>query len=155
MTVNRYRVELNEDKVNVLVKDDSQWYLSDGPMNSPEKIVELVNSLYNMRNLAEEFTYMLALDYRSNVLGTFEISHGCVNCSIIQPREMFIRALLCGASSIILVHNHPSGDVSPSKDDITVTERVAEAGKLLGIPLMDHIIVGDSFFSFKSEKYLQ
>lgn len=122
-------------------------------MDAPQKVWETM--VAEIGNRAEEYVYMIALDVKRRPIGAFEISHGTVDVSIVTPREIFIRALVCGASSIILVHNHPSGDKSPSKHDIEVTEAVANAGKLLNIPLVDHLIlVDEDAFSFKEEKYL-
>lgn len=154
MTVNKYRTELNEDKLNILVRESSAYYDFEGEFSSPEKIVDLMNSLYNMRNLAEEYVYALAVDTRCKIIGVFEISHGTATCSVVNPREIFIRLLLCGASKFFLVHNHPSGSTHPSKEDITLTERVNDAGKLIGLDLLDHIIIGDTYFSFSTEKYI-
>ena len=81
-------------------------------------------------------------------LGVFEISHGTINQSICNPRDIFIKALLCGAAGIILAHNHPSGDVAPSKNDMEIYKRVKEAGQLLGIGLLDNIIIGNGYYSF-------
>lgn len=91
--------------------------------DSPEKVCTLAKNL-GLLEAAEEYVYTLALDNKNKATGLFEISHGTVSSSVISPREIYIRALLLGASSIILFHNHPSGDVTPSKDDILVTKRV-------------------------------
>lgn len=119
--------------------------------DSPEKVYTLAKNL-RLLEAAEEYVYTLALDNKNKATGLFEISHGTVNSSVISPREIYIRALLLGASSIILFHNHPSGDVTPSKDDILVTKRVKAAGELLGIELLDHLIVGDKYYSFREEQ---
>jgi DNA repair protein RadC len=79
------------------------------------------------------------------------ISQGNLNSSIIHPREVFKNAILSNANSIILVHNHPSGDINPSKEDIEVTKRLREVGNLLGIKVLDHVIIGDTFYSFGQE----
>jgi DNA repair protein RadC len=154
MIVNQYRTVLNEDKVNVLVKEKSLEYTQYESIDSAGKAVHLMNTLCNLKNMAEEYTYMLALDCKCHVIGMFEVSHGCVNTSVVNPREVFIRALLCGALNIILIHNHPSGDTHPSPEDIKLTERVKDAGIYIGVTLIDHIIVGDSYFSFAEEHYI-
>ena len=91
---------------------------------------------------------MLALNTKCRVIGLFEISHGTVNECLVSPREVLIRALLCGAAAIFLVHNHPSGDPQPSTMDTVVTKRMQQACKMIGIELLDHIIVGDHYYSF-------
>lgn len=83
------------------------------------------------------------------------ISQGTVNASVVSPREIFIEAVKYHAVSLVLVHNHPSGDPSPSREDISLTKRVKEAGELLGIRLLDHIIIGDnSYISLKERGIL-
>ena len=94
---------------------------------------------------------MVALNTKNKPLGVFEVSHGTVNQSVCSPRELFIKALLCGAANIILAHNHPSGDIAPSKTDVENYRIVKEAGQLMGIKLLDSIIVGDGYFSFMEE----
>lgn len=122
-------------------------------LDTPQKVAETL--MHEIGYKAEEYVYMIALDVKKRAIGVLEISHGTVDISIVTPREIFIRALVCGASSIVLVHNHPSGNKLPSKHDIEVTEAVVSSGKLLNIPLLDHIILaGDDFFSFKEEKYI-
>ena len=80
---------------------------------------------------------------------------GSLNASIVHPREVFKNAVKKSANSIIAMHNHPSGDPAPSKEDIDITKRISKAGELLGITLLDHIIIGDhQYISFKEEKLL-
>ncbi len=80
---------------------------------------------------------------------------GSLNANIVHPREVFRPAITRGAAAIILVHNHPSGDVTPSREDLNLTARLVEAGRLLGIEVLDHLIVAESrYLSFRSESYL-
>lgn len=148
MRVTVYRAELDENKHNILVKERACNCPVES-VNTPQSAVEILNIVFHLNKLAEEYVYMAALDGKSHSLGVFEISHGVANRSLCNPREIFIRALLCGAVSIILAHNHPSGDCTPSDDDKETYRRVKEAGHLLGIGLVDNIIVGDGYFSFK------
>ena len=113
------------------------------------KRVIMINTIYNASVLTEEYMWMIALDTKCNPIGIFEISHGTVNASLISPREIFMRLCLCGATNFVLIHNHPSGDITPSKEDINVTTQMKEAGKLMNINLLDHIIVGDIYYSFR------
>ena len=83
------------------------------------------------------------------------ISSGSVNSSIVSTRDIFYQSLKYGAVNIILLHNHPSGDPSPSREDIAVTKKVRDAGELIGIGLLDHIIIGDNcYFSMKQQSYI-
>ena len=98
---------------------------------------------------------LIMLDSKAALVGETDISKGTVNASLITPRELFVEALQKSAVSIILMHNHPSGDPVPSRDDILATERIREAGELVGIELLDHIIIGNNcYISFREEKLL-
>lgn len=105
----------------------------------------------------EEFKYLsveklaaVYLNSKNEIIHWEVIFTGSLNHSIVHPREIFKKGVKLSAAGIIIVHNHPSGDVSPSKEDEGVTKRVAEAGKIVGIPLLDHIVVGyDRYYSFR------
>lgn len=147
MRITKYRTELNENKHNVLVKEKAFNYQCNN-LSSPESIAELLNECFRLNKMAEEYLYMIALDTKCHPLGVFEVSHGTVDSSLVSPREVSIRAILCGATHIILSHNHPSGVVTPSKEDREVYKRIKESGKLIGIELLDNIIIGDGYYSF-------
>ncbi len=91
----------------------------------------------------EEF-HIVCLDTKNQIIGTHQISVGTLDASLVHPREVFRPAIKDSASSIILVHNHPSGDPTPSKEDIAVTRRLEDCGKTLGIDVLDHIVLGDN-----------
>ena len=148
MKLNFYDTRIGEDYKTNLVKEKTISYEVD-KVNKPKEFAEMMRNVLFMDKLAEEYCYMIALNNQSRILGIFFISKGTVSQSVVGVREVFMRALFVGAAHIILCHNHPSGDCLPSKDDIMLTKRFKEAGLLLGIPLSDHIIVGeDSYFSF-------
>ena len=115
---------------------------------------ETIASYYmeDMRHLKQEELKLLMLNTKSKLLGETRIPKGTVNMSVISPRELFIEALQKDAVSIILLHNHPSGDPEPSREDILVTKKIAKAGELIGITLMDHIIIGDQSYVSLAEK---
>ena len=100
----------------------------------------------DMRHRNQEYMKLLMLNTRSRFIGESVLSKGTVNMSIVSPRELFVEALQKNAVFIILLHNHPSGDPSPSKEDILVTKRIQKGGELLGIDLLDHIIIGDNCY---------
>ena len=152
MNVIRYRTELDTDKKNVLVKESVMAY-GENKIDNTRKIVDMVNELYHMNLFAEEYIYVVAFDTKMNLLGIFEVSHGIVNASLCGNREIIIRCLLVGASCFMLLHNHPSGDCTPSQSDMDITENVKNASALVGISLLDHIIIGggNSYFSFKEK----
>lgn len=120
--------------------------------NSPENVYKLATKTLNLLEAAEEYVYLITLNNKNKLTGLFEVSHGTVNSSILSPREIYIRALLLGATNIIIFHNHPSGDPEPSKENIRVTKRLKAAGELLGVELLDHLIVGDKYYSFREEQ---
>ena len=86
------------------------------------------------------------LDARNQLIGINTVSVGSLNASLVHPREIFRPAILMGAASIILAHNHPTGDPSPSREDIELTKRLAKAGEILGIEVLDHLIIADTKF---------
>lgn len=109
----------------------------------------------DMRHLKQEHMYLLMLNTKSKLIGETVLSKGTVNSAPVSPRELFIEALGKNAVSIILMHNHPSGDPTPSENDFTITKRIKEVGALIGIELLDHIIIGDNcYISFAEEKLL-
>lgn len=90
-----------------------------------------------------EHMVLLCLDTKNKITAIHTVSIGCLNASIVHPREVFKIAILANSASIVLAHNHPTGDVTPSPQDLEVTRRIAEIGELVGIELLDHLIVGD------------
>lgn len=140
MEIRTYNLELNEYKHPVMVEDTSRVY-SGGTLNSDSAAVEMLEECFSLSRQAEEKVYMIALDTKNNPIGVFEVSHGSVNTSCCSPREIFIRALLCGAVRIIIAHNHPSGDTTPSKDDLEAMEKIRCAGEHINIRLIDFLIV--------------
>jgi DNA repair protein RadC len=108
--------------------------------------------MQDMRHLTREQVLLLMLDSKNKMLKDMIISEGTVNTSIMPVREIFVQAVKQEAVNIILLHNHPSGDPTPSNEDIRVTKRILEAGNLVGITLMDHIIIGDNrYISLKEQ----
>ena len=155
MRITKYSLQFDENRTNVLVKDFTKNITEVKKLNNPEKITEMFNYVFNANKQTEEYVYLLALDTKMNCKGIFEVSHGAVNYSVVNPREIFIRLCLCGAVYFIIAHNHPSGEISPSKEDINVTNRLKQAGEILGIELLDHIIIAeDKYLSLKEEKLI-
>ena len=155
MRVTKYKTKLTVDRKAVLEKDYSVNYPEmDNMLNSPEKIVKLAKGFLRMHEETEEHMYMLCLNNKLMLTGIFEISHGNVNSSIVGMREVFQKALLANAVNIILMHNHPSGDTTPSSADIKMTERLVKAGEILGVGVLDHIIIGKDYCSLKEKGYI-
>ena len=109
----------------------------------------------DMRHREQEVLMGIMLDTKNSFLGDVVISKGTVNASLISAREIFLHALSHQAVNIILIHNHPSGNPTPSNEDIKVTKQISAAGELVGIRLIDHIIIGDQkYISFREENLL-
>ncbi len=129
--------------------EDPDYYVKDTPIQSPEQAFKSV--LEKLKGKKKEYFYILCLDTRNRVRVKKQVSIGNLDSSIVHPREVFKEAISSLASSVIFVHNHPSGDLEPSSEDIHLTRRLVEAGQLLGIPVLDHIIVNDkSYISLKA-----
>lgn len=119
----------------------------------PEQIAEYY--MEDLRHLEQEEIHVMFLNTKQNLLRDFLVSKGTVNASVITPREILIEGLRSLAVSMILVHNHPSGDPSPSESDLLLTRRVKEAGDVIGISLLDHIIIGDKrYLSFRQQQIM-
>lgn len=109
-------------------------------LNTPEAAAPF---LEDMRNLAQEMFVTLTLNTKNRVIRRHMISLGTLNSTLIHPREVFRPAITDGAASIIVAHNHPSGDPSPSAQDLRITKKLIEAGRYIEIALLDHLIIGD------------
>lgn len=134
-----------------LVKESCKNYdIDTTSISSPVVGRDMFEKIFRMSSQAEEVMSMVALDCKNKVIGAFEISRGSLNASTSHPREIFKRAIACNAHSIILSHNHPSGSLVPSDDDLNMTRRLIECGKIVGIQMLDHIIItSEGFLSLK------
>ena len=120
--------------------------------SSPDSIARYY--MEDLRHKKREVMKLLLLNTRSRLISEMDVSTGTINSTLVSPRELFVEALQKNAVSIILLHNHPSGDPTPSKEDLLTTRRVREAGALIGIELLDHIIIGDNcYFSLREKGF--
>lgn len=118
--------------------------------NRPETIADYY--MQDFRCMTQENLVLLLLNSRNALIKDILLTKGTVNSSVADPRDIFIKALKCQAVSIILIHNHPSGNPSPSREDILLTRRISEAGNIIGVKLNDHIVLGDNcYFSFREK----
>ncbi|MCF2554898.1 RadC family protein [Faecalicatena contorta] len=121
--------------------------------SSPDSIARYY--MEDLRHEKQEIMKLLMLNGKSKLIGETNISKGTVNAALITPRELFIEALQKNAVSIVIMHNHPSGDPTPSREDRLITRRIQESGALIGIELLDHIIIGNNcYISFREEGML-
>ena len=123
-------------RMNVLVEDNRPTICS------PQDVANLL--MAELRDAKKEHLKSLLLDTKNRVLKIVTVSIGILDSSLVHPREVFKDAIAASAAALIIAHNHPSGDPSPSAEDRRVTERLAEAGQIIGIELLDHIIIGDN-----------
>ena len=119
-------------------------------ITSPTDIANLV--MKEMVSLKQEVLKLIMLDTKNNIIGIKDVFKGSLNTSIVHPREIFKEALKKSSSSIIICHNHPSGDSTPSKEDINITIRLKECSKIIGIDLLDHLIIGKNQYVSLKEK---
>ncbi len=118
--------------------------------SSPEEIADYF--MEEMRHKEQEELYVLMMDGKNRLLHCIPLFKGTVNASLVSPREIFIEAMRHQAVSIALLHNHPSGDSSPSREDVLITRRIRDTGELVGIPLLDHLIIGDTNYVSMKER---
>lgn len=155
MRVTKYKTRLTAEKRVTLEKEFSVNRQDvDRIIRSPEDVANLAKNVLRLHEESEEYLYMVCLNVKNVIIGVFELSHGNVNSSIVGVREMFQKALLANAVSIVVMHNHPSGDCTPSREDIEVTKRMVEAGRIIGVEVLDHIVVGDRYCSLKEKGYV-
>ena len=118
-------------------------------IRQPEDAYRIFRAHYPEDIAREQFS-VLALDTRNKPLSHEVISTGSLNASLVHPREVYLHAILQNAAAIVVAHNHPSGDPNPSREDRALTRRLAEAGRILGIDLLDHVVLGHGcYYSFK------
>ena len=137
-----------------VVKEEQFPYSCKATINSPSDVRDLLTKSMELHLEAEEVFIMITVDTQHRVTGIFEVARGHLSSCLVHPREVFKRALLMNAAAIFIAHNHPSGDITPSRDDITTTKKLREAGDILGVSLLDHLIIGDSpieYYSFRED----
>ena len=128
-------------KISILsLKEEYTDYSTRPIMSSPEKVYKILKPLFLQDR---ETFYLLSLNTKNGIIAIRTISIGSLNANVVHPREVFKAAILDSASSVIVAHNHPSGDPTPSREDLAITAKLVETGNIIGITLMDHVIIGD------------
>lgn len=136
-----------------LVKESAHKY-ADIPnrLDDPGKIIDYADSVLNFEAMTKENFVLIPVDTKLKPLGVFVLTTGTINASLVSTRDVFQAALLCNAANIFVLHNHPSGDPTPSWQDKEITKKLIDAGKLMEISLVDHVIVGgNKYYSFKTD----
>lgn len=131
-------------------RQELELEIEDIDIKNPQSVVKALQA--KIKDKAKEHFKLILLNTRNKIIGISTVSIGTLDSSLVYPREVFKEAIAHNAYSVILAHNHPSGDPEPSEDDITITSRLIEAGKILGIEVTDHVIISkNGFFSFKEK----
>lgn len=140
----------------VMVKEKAIRYELESSINNPREVAEMLQKVTGMQDAPEEQFWMICMDTKNKIVGLHLVSQGTLNSALVHPREVFKRALLNNASSIVLAHNHPSGNPQPSQQDVDLTNRLVQVGDLVGITIMDHIILGDAgrYLSLKEKNMM-
>lgn len=146
-----YKIRLKRNsRKPFMVQEKPVNYEATKRMNNSHEIVRMMNDAYGLQELADEHTYLITMNTRCDINAVFLIGAGTVNLCPVSVKSVFTNALLAGASAIVLVHNHPSGDATPSDEDYMLAKRVATAGELIGVYVADFIIVGNgTYVSFR------
>ena len=139
-----------------IVRESGKNYDFDGKtINSSSKAASIIDSVLNISSATQEIFGIVTLDTQKNVTGIFEVTKGIIDESVVHPREVFQRAILQNAHSILLFHNHPGGSKEPSNADIRTTNRLLESAEILGIGIIDHIIITQNgYTSFREEGHM-
>lgn len=150
VTVPRRPIKFKQIKVvmeTLTVREEvGQYFQADRRYTSPAQVAEIFSFLHNE---VKEHFFTVHLDGKNRILCLDLVSVGSLNQSIVHPREVFKTSLSTSAASLLLVHNHPTGDPTPSAEDIAITRRLKEAGEIIGIKVLDHVIVGtEGYLSF-------
>ncbi|CAB5224295.1 RadC DNA repair proteins [uncultured Caudovirales phage] len=144
-------MKLPEIKISVKFKNKP---LEDIILNSPEKVLEIASKIFNKDTIewTEEFI-MLCLSRSNNLLGYYRVSSGGTSGTIVDPKVVFSIALNSCAQALIILHNHPSGNINPSEEDKRITKRLKDAGSILDIKVLDHLIIAPDgrYFSFNEQ----
>lgn len=144
MRATLYNTLIDKDSsLPYLIKEQSKNFpdFSD-KLEEPELIAQIANRWLRLNQQTEERVYLFCLSAKCKLIGAFEISHGTVNSTFANPREIIFKSLLCNAVGIVLIHNHPSGDTAPSKEDIAAAKHMKNACEIVGLDFLDSIIVG-------------
>lgn len=146
------------NQIKVLNELSKRLYYKDFTKNQykitkPEDVSDLI--MYEMKYLKQEVIKVLYLNTKNIVISIQDLFKGSLTSSVVHPREVFKEAVKLSAASLIICHNHPSGDPTPSKDDINTTKRLKECSKFIGIEVLDHIIIGNgTYISLKEKGYM-
>lgn len=125
-----------------LIKEYGKRYQFDRDICSPDKAVQVFNDVLYLNESDVERFAAIYVNNKKQLVAVHTLTIGLIDCSLVSPADVYKIALLTGANGVIVAHNHPSGDPEPSRDDLCITQRLAKAGEILGVSLLDHIVIG-------------
>ena len=147
-------IEISIERVKLVRESTHIYSFSSREVSSPDVVADVINEVLDLNHEPQEIVCEIMLNTKNHIVGVMEVTRGTLDSSLVHPREVFRGAILHNAASIILCHNHPSGDSAPSREDMKVTERIKQAGKVLGIDLLDHVIIGNGEYTSIREEGL-
>lgn len=147
--IDRYKVSTYHLK---RVRTDDTTLAIHEPVKSPGDVAGSMRHIFKTDEMHKEHFFMVSLDTQNQIIAAAVVHIGTLNAAIVHPRDVFQHALLDNAANIVIGHNHPSGKTRPSDEDIKITERLVEAGNILGIHVLDHIILGEGRGNYLSMK---
>jgi len=148
-------VNIQKYDLRIVKESGNRYEFENKYVKTPEKAHQVFIKILELDKRSEEVFAMLTIDVKSKLTGVFTVSIGNLTSSLVKPREVFKRAILQNSAAIILAHNHPSGNPQPSQDDIKLTKNLMEAGEIVDIEIIDHLIIGDgNYFISMKEKEL-
>lgn len=156
MKIQKLSVVVDGDNKNILVSESIEDYAEVDMLSGPEEIVQVMEKVFHLSDKAEEYLYLICMTPHCQPIGFFEVAHGTHDTVVVGIREIFVRALLCGATDIVIVHNHPGGCPEPTEKESFLTQKIQIAAELMGITFCDHIIISrDSYSSFSEHEKAQ
>ena len=144
------------NKISLRLVNEKTYEYNPTIIHTQTDIIKFIDNQEDIRNHTEERVYCIAMNTKNEIISFSQIAQGGINTCDFDVKGLFKTILLCNASKFILIHNHPSGDPTPSADDRLITGRIAQAGALVGIDLLDHIIIGNHcYMSFREDGLLE
>lgn len=153
MYVVEYESWMDKEK-RVMLKEKQKHPLKQY-FNNISNVLDFFEDEFQIAQRAEEYVYLIALNAKNRPVGVFEISHGSQTQSMFNVREICAKLLMVGAVGFMMIHNHPSGETTPSKNDLESTGMLKQACEILGLTMQDHIIIGDGYYSMKANGIIE
>ena len=135
------------NKISLRLVNEKTYEYNPTIIHTQTDVVKFIDDQEDIRNHTEERVYCIAMNTKNEIISFSQIAQGSINTCGLDTKELFKIILLCNASKFILIHNHPSGDSTPSQNDYQTTERIREASKIMGIEFLDHIVIAQNGYT--------